>query len=174
MARSKVRPGFAVATGRPAADTNGDVAQPSELNFSNLSEKIRAQFQSVQEDRKNKKTKEGHKKQTNDDSSSGPKGLTQLNDAPKPSSTRGTKRTHDGEALPKQRNKNAEASENAEEADIDILRQEILALGGTTEDLDLIEGAESASEVEDEGDAPVTNIAEKEKGIQKGLSNKLK
>jgi ribosome biogenesis protein MAK21 len=152
--------------------------QPPDLNFSNLSTKIRAQFQSFEEDRK-KKSQKTHKL---------PKARRSLvgkvdpskSQAPKESSgvspQRGKKRGHNGDTLPKPQSSKTRLAGNEDPTDIDLLQEEVFALGGTAEDISLIDGALSESELEDQEGAQVPNEdgAQIKDGLQKGMTNILK
>src|SRR5580698_6518978 len=64
MAKSKQPKNLVAAPpkGVPKENNNDDFVQPQDLNFSNLSAKIRAQFQSFEDDRK-KRSQQNHKPQ---------------------------------------------------------------------------------------------------------------
>lgn len=86
----------------------------------------------------------------------------------------GKKRDHHGEVIArdeKNGGKNKERKSGSSKNDADeTLRQEILALGGTEEDFDLLAGVDSESEVED---APATSKKGSEDALRKELSKML-
>ena len=63
---------------------------------------------------------------------------------------RGQKRNHEGKVLKTEKIPSKPEKKNAPKDDLEALRAEIIALGGTEADLDLVAGLESASELEDE------------------------
>src|SRR5271163_2021204 len=138
MAKSK-QPKTLVAAppkGVPKENSNSDFVQPQDPNFSNLSAKIRAQFQSFEEDRK-KRSQQNHKPQkakkdkTGDVEQSKTK---QGEESPHVSAPRGKKRGHNGQVLPKHQDGKAKSAEDEQHGGTDLL-EEVIALGGTAEDM---------------------------------------
>ena len=150
--------------------------QPQDLNFSNLSAKIRAQFQSFEEDRRNKSQKT-HKLQKTQTARAGnlkPSKTTQPKEFLPTSTLRGKKRGHDGQVLPNPQNGEASSPEREEDTKIGVLQEEVFALGGTAEDISLFNGVQSESEFEDVGPQGVDRDSAKgQTGLQKGLKNIL-
>src|SRR5579871_598952 len=153
MAKSKQPKTLAAAPpeGVPKENSNGDFVQTPDLNFSNLSAKIRAQFQSFEVDRK-KRTQQSHKPQkvkkgkTENVERSKIKQVEESSRVPAP---RGKKRGHNGQVLPKHQGGEAKAPEGEQHGGTDLL-EEVIALGGTAEDMSLFDGVESESEFEDD------------------------
>lgn len=79
------------------------------------------------------------------------------------------KPTKGSEPDPRARKK-AKSSENTDGSSRAKLQEDILALGGTQEDLELIEGADSQSEIEDSTSKPIDdNLSEDVQKFMKGL-----
>ena len=174
------KPKWQLAT--PANDivkenSNGDV-RPQDLNFANLSDKIRTQFQSFEADRK-KKLEKTHKIQKTQKAKAEIFGNRETTKAKAPipiSVPRGKKRGLDGEVLPKNRDSKARSDEDGRKREISALQEEIFALGGTAEDISLFDGVLSESEVGDEGveEDLIEDGAQRHIGLQKGLTNIFK
>jgi ribosome biogenesis protein MAK21 len=180
MAKPKKQNGSVAAPSKGTGTENiiGESEQPQDLNFSNLSAKIRAQFQSFEEDRK-KKSQKTHKPQKIQKTKAGdvePSNSTQSKPSSAVSAPRGQKRSHNGEVLPKPQRGGPRSPERERHTDIDVLQEEVFALGGTAEDISLFNGVQSESEVEDGGGAQGVNgdSAQKHNGLQKGMTNILK
>jgi hypothetical protein len=138
MAKSKQPKNLAAAPpkGVPKENSNSDFVQPQDLNFSNLSAKIRAQFQSFEEDRK-KRSQQNHKPQKakKDKTSNVEQSkIKQVEESPRVSAPRGKKRDHKGQVLPKHQDGKAKSPEGEEHGRMDLL-EEVIALGGTAEDM---------------------------------------
>lgn len=78
---------------------------------------------------------------------------TALRTGKKQDSTQGKKRDRNGDVIAREgkkggKNKQTKPEDSKDEEEIATLRQEILALGGTEEDLELLAGVDSESEVE--------------------------
>ena len=156
----------------------GDSVQPQDLNFSSLSAKIRAQFQNFDKDRKSKsqktpKSQKTHKTKSGDvglDKSAQPKVSSSL------SAPRGKKRGHNGDVLPNHESNKAGSHEDERHTDIDVLREEVFALGGTAEDISLFSGIQSDSEIEEKRGPEGVNgdSAQIPNGLEKGMTNILK
>jgi ribosome biogenesis protein MAK21 len=180
MAKSK-QPKTLVAAppkGVPKENSNGDFVQPQDLNFSNLSAKIRAQFQSFEEDRK-KRSQQNHKPQKAKKDKTGEveqSKTKQAGESPHVSAPRGKKRGHNGQVLPKHQDGKAKSPEGEQHGGTDLLEQEVIALGGTAEDMSLFDGVKSESELEDDGvtQKPNGDSAQRNAGLQKGITNILK
>jgi ribosome biogenesis protein MAK21 len=156
----------------------GDSMQPPDLNFSNLSAKIRAQFQSFEEDRK-KRPQKTHKPQKAQKTQVGnvePSKSQNPQESSSVSPHRGKKRGQNGDVLPKPQSSKTRLAGNERPPDIDLLQEEVFALGGTAEDISLINGAQSESELEDQEEAqgPYRDGAQKKDGLQRGMMNILK
>jgi ribosome biogenesis protein MAK21 len=180
MAKSK-QPTNPVATapkGIPKETSNGDFVQPQDLNFSHLSAKIRTQFQNLEEDRKkrsqqNHKPRKAKKDKASDFEQRKPKHAEQ---SPHNSAPRGKKRGHNGQVLPKHQEGKSKPPENEQHGGTDLLEAEVIALGGTAEDMSLFEGVESESEFENDGVTQTRkeDSAQRHAGLQKGITNILK
>src|ERR1700722_4999866 len=162
----------------PKENSNGDFVQPQDLNFSNLSAKIRAQFQSFEEDRKKRsqqtnKPQKAKKDKTGDVEQSKTK---QAEESPHVSAPRGKKRGHNGQVLTKHQDGKSKPPEGEQHGGTDLLEEEVIALGGTAEDINLFDGVESESELEDDGvtQRPNGDSAQRYAGLQKGITNILK
>lgn len=144
----------AVAPEGGANDSNAGanaVPQFEESAFAGLRQKIeqrvKDQNAAKQKPKNNKKDAPNDTPKKNNEST--PKFDTKRNDTDK---NKGKKRDRNGEVIARE-DKNAsgkDKSSKSKEADqSDALRQEILALGGTEEDYDMLAGVDSESEVED-------------------------
>ena len=146
----------------------GDEAPPipdfSKNDFSKLSDKIRCHSQAAQDQRKAKNKPE---RQRNAQPRTERPGLPQKADNLPEGQQRGKKRKHNGEVLSAKAN-----GSTAEPRGDDVLQQEVFALGGTIDDVNLIEDVDSDSEVE--GSQTIPTIVGPEKGLQKGIMNILK
>lgn len=140
--------GVAVNDSAPAADA---LPQLEESAFAGLRQKIEQRLKDQSASKQKPKNNKGK---------SGPSDMPQKKEpAPKPQpkqasnndkNNKGKKRDRNGEVIAREdkvvsKDKKPASKENQD----DVLRQEILALGGTEEDLDLIAGVGSDSEVED-------------------------
>ncbi|KAJ1713796.1 CCAAT-box-binding transcription factor [Aspergillus flavus] len=144
----------AVAPEGGANDSNAGanaVPQFEESAFAGLRQKIEQRLKdqnaAKQKPKNNKKDASNDTPKKNNEST--PKFDTKRNDTYK---NKGKKRDRNGEVIARE-DKNAsgkDKSSKSKEADqSDALRQEILALGGTEEDYDMLAGVDSESEVED-------------------------
>ncbi|GMF72724.1 unnamed protein product [Aspergillus oryzae] len=144
----------AVAPEGGANDSNAGanaVPQFEESAFAGLRQKIEQRLKdqnaAKQKPKNNKKDAPNDTPKKNNEST--PKFDTKRNDTDK---NKGKKRDRNGEVIARE-DKNAsgkDKSSKSKEADqSDALRQEILALGGTEEDYDMLAGVDSESEVED-------------------------
>ncbi|KIW64058.1 hypothetical protein PV04_09018 [Phialophora macrospora] len=98
------------------------------------------------------------------------KGQKKGENADQSTTGRGKKRDRNGRILSQDKKPSGRdgAAPEEEESDEDILAQEMKSLGGTAEDLDLLAGADSESELE--GDAPKKAL----ESLDKGMKNILK
>jgi ribosome biogenesis protein MAK21 len=155
-----------------------DSVQPNELNFSNLSANIRAKFQSFEKGRKkdSQKPYKQKKAQKFQVVNAEPDKVAQSTQSSSVSASRGKKRGHNGEVLPKLSSINAKPTEVEPVADGRTLQEEVFALGGTAEDISLINGIQSESDLEDEQgtDGEDEDSAQRKHGLQKGMKNILK
>lgn len=131
--------------------------QIEESAFAGLRQKIEQRLK----DQNNAKQQKSKNKSKGDS-----KDTPKKENAPKPAPTqdskkanddnKGKKRDRNGDVIAKEEKtsgKGKQSKPNGENEN-DALRQEILALGGTEEDLDLVAGVGSESETEDKADAP--------------------
>ncbi|KAI9371395.1 CBF/Mak21 family-domain-containing protein [Aspergillus egyptiacus] len=89
--------------------------------------------------------------------------------------SKGKKRDRNGEVIARDENKEGGKTQKAKSGEVDgdeTLRQEILALGGTEEDFDLVAGIESESDVEDTKASKSKGLSD-EASLRKELSNML-
>lgn len=131
--------------------------QIEESAFAGLRQKIeqRLKDQNNAKQQKSKNKSKGDSKDT-------PKKENALKPAPTQDSkkanndNKGKKRDRNGDVIAKEEKTSGKSkpSKPSGEDENDALRQEILALGGTEEDLDLVAGVGSESETEDKADAP--------------------
>lgn len=131
--------------------------QIEESAFAGLRQKIEQKLK----DQNNAKQQKSKNKSKSDS-----KDTPKKENAPKPGPTqdskkanddnKGKKRDRNGDVIAKEEKTGGKGkpSKSSSEDENDALRQEILALGGTEEDLDLVAGVGSESEVEDKADAP--------------------
>jgi ribosome biogenesis protein MAK21 len=156
----------AKASDKPTAEPpKPDTSAPQSASFENLRDKIQKRLQSS--DRKT--GKQQSKKQTTALSSHSGRPESQR----EAGSERGKKRDRNGEVL------NASKPERPSqvEGEDDVFLTEVKALGGTTEDLDLLADADSDSEVEgaaDEGPQKSQTAKNDTGGLEKGIKNILK
>src|SRR2546423_6340027 len=151
-----------------------DSVQPKELNFSNLSAKIRTQFQSLEEERK-KGSQKTHKQQKNrrfQDFHVEPGKVAHSKQSSGVTASRGKKRGHNGEVLPKLSTISTKAADGDKVADDGIVQEEVFALGGTAEDISLINGIQSESDIEngEETQEEDEDNAQRKFGLQKGMT----
>ena len=131
--------------------------QIEESAFAGLRQKIEQRLK----DQNNAKQQKSKNKSKGDS-----KDTPKKENAPKPAPTqdskkanddnKGKKRDRNGDVIAKEEKTGGKGkpSKPSGEDENDALRQEILALGGTEEDLDLVAGVGSESETEDKADAP--------------------
>ena len=131
--------------------------QIEESAFAGLRQKIEQRLK----DQNNAKQQKSKNKSKGDS-----KDTPKKENAPKPAPTqdskkanddnKGKKRDRNGDVIAKEEKTSGKSkpSKPSGEDENDALRQEILALGGTEEDLDLVAGVGSESETEDKADAP--------------------
>ncbi|RHZ53352.1 hypothetical protein CDV55_102585 [Aspergillus turcosus] len=127
----------AVADSKPAGES---LPQLEEGAFAGLRQKIEQKLKDEQNKSKNKKNQNVDKATPKKEKQAAPKSEPKR-DTKSDKNTKGKKRDRNGEVIAREEKK---ASGNQD----DTLRQEILALGGTEEDFDLLAGVESESEVE--------------------------
>lgn len=147
--------------------------EPPSATFENLRDKIQARLQAP----KHEIVKEKPKKEN-----AGRASKPEKKD--KPASTdagRGKKRDRDGKVLNKVKKDEQPSREQPrprkEEEEDDVLRTEVEALGGTAEDLELLAGAESDSELEGsvKGQPQKSRLTKTDNGgLDKGMKNILK
>lgn len=165
--------------GVPVNDSNigADAPQIEESAFAGLRQKIEQRLKdqnSAKQKPNNKKAKATPNDTPKKNNDAVPKPVTKRADTDK---NKGKKRDRNGEVIARD-DKNAsgkDKSSKSKEADqTDALRQEILALGGTEEDYDLLAGVDSESEVEDEKDASKGSKSKSEEdALRKELSGIL-
>lgn len=131
--------------------------QIEESAFAGLRQKIEQRLK----DQNNAKQQKSKNKSKGDS-----KDTPKKENAPKPAPTqdskkanddnKGRKRDRNGDVIAKEEKTSGKGKQSkpSGENENDALRQEILALGGTEEDLDLVAGVGSESETEDKADAP--------------------
>ncbi|KAL4766216.1 RNA-binding ribosome biosynthesis protein MAK21 [Aspergillus foveolatus] len=130
---------------RPSTD--GALSQLEESAFAGLRQKIEQRLKDGAAKQKSKNNKS--KTAPTGDTNNAKGGATKSDSKSKSHSDRnvkGKKRDRNGDVI---ENKDSEKSKPDKIDDNDTLRQEILALGGTEEDFDLLAGVDSESEVED-------------------------
>lgn len=99
--------------------------------------------------------------------------------SPKPASkqesnkNKGQKRDRNGDVIAREKSSGEEKSKPSNGNENDALRQEILALGGTQEDFDMLAGVGSESEVEDAADASKKSNKSNDASLRKELSSML-
>lgn len=132
-------------TARPSSD--GALPQLEESAFAGLRQKIE---QRLKDGAAKQKSKNNKSKTTPSGDTNNAKGGAIKSDSksksPSDRNVKGKKRDRNGDVI---ENKDSEKSKSDKIDDNDTLRQEILALGGTEEDFDLLAGVDSESEVED-------------------------
>ncbi|KAL4886582.1 CBF/Mak21 family-domain-containing protein [Aspergillus karnatakaensis] len=85
---------------------------------------------------------------------------------------KGKKRDRNGEVIEKKEDKKVQKPKGEESNDNDTLRQEILALGGTEEDFEMLAGVDSEEEVED-ADTKKSRGKSSEDSLRKELASML-
>ena len=151
--------------------------QIEESAFAGLRQKIeqRLKDQNNAKQQKSKNKSKGDSKDT-------PKKENALKPAPTQDSkkanndNKGKKRDRNGDVIAKEEKTSGKSkpSKPSGEDENDALRQEILALGGTEEDLDLVAGVGSESETEDKADAPKKHSNKSnDDSLRKELTNML-
>ena len=138
-------------------------------DFSKLTDKIRSHSQAAQHHGKGKNKP---KQQWNAQPRTERPGLPQKADNPPEGQQRGKKRKRNGEVLSGKANGSTAATHGDDKSGDNMLQQEVFALGGTVDDVNLIEGVNSDSEVE--GSGTIQASVGPEKGLQKGIMNILK
>ncbi|KAL4925825.1 RNA-binding ribosome biosynthesis protein MAK21 [Aspergillus undulatus] len=185
MAKGKgKRPAQANTTGAnniPLADNNktnaGAAALPQleESAFAGLRQKIEQRLKegASKQKPKNGKSSTGPSqdaKNANDNAAKSD--AKSKNNADK--NVKGKKRDRNGEVIARDEKKDGKSqmAKSDKGGDDDVLRQEILALGGTEEDLELLAGVDSEEEVE-AGEAPKKSKGSAEDSLRKELSAML-
>lgn len=158
MAKGKGKRSSGVAAA--SADASASTAEPqTTINMPQLDESAFAGLrQTIEQRLKNQSSSKGKSKKDKKpqpsieiipkkESNATPKA------AKKQDPMHGKKRDRNGDVIAREAkkdgmNKQTKPEGSKDESDIDTLRQEILALGGTEEDLDLLAGVDSESEVE--------------------------
>lgn len=143
----------ATSVSAPAAETTPFM--PDESAFAGLRQKIEQRLKN-----QNQSTGKGKKDNTKTSAPTSNASANKGKQSPaKPGrpqdSAQGKKRDRNGEVIAREQNKGGIAKQEKPKAgkksnDDETLRQEILAMGGTEEDLDLLAGVDSESEVEGE------------------------
>ncbi|KAL4948083.1 CBF/Mak21 family-domain-containing protein [Aspergillus filifer] len=157
------------------ADTPADVLPQLEENaFAGLRQKIEQRLKegATKQKSKNNKSKTG----PSDDAKNTKNNAAKADSKPKNESdknAKGKKRDRNGEVIAQDEKKGGKSQQGkSDKVDDDVLRQEILALGGTEEDLDLIAGIDSEDEVE-AAEAPKKSKGSAEDSLRKELSAML-
>lgn len=137
---------IAPATSVPAPAAESTPIMPDESAFAGLRQKIEQRLKN-QNQNTGKGKKDNTKSQTPATDASAKKGKQSPAKPGRPQdSAQGKKRDRNGEVIAREDKKKGGKKSNDDET----LRQEILAMGGTEEDLDLLAGVDSESEVEGE------------------------
>ncbi|KAL4780464.1 CBF/Mak21 family-domain-containing protein [Aspergillus varians] len=149
---------------------------PEESAFAGLRQKIEQRLKDGAAKQKSKNNKS--KSAPSEDAKTTKDNVTKSDAKPRSNSDKnvaGKKRDRNGDVIAKDEKKKAdgkmEKSKSDKADDNDTLRQEILALGGTEEDLELIADVDSETEVVDAKTS--RNAKEREKSLRKELSNML-
>jgi ribosome biogenesis protein MAK21 len=178
MAKGKQKSGGKVPPSSASKTDDGslDLGQSQALNtqaFSDLSQKIQAQFSKLNDGSLKTKSKQprNHEKASKQKRASEETPQSINNRTP----SRGKKRDNQGVVKepdsPKMLRKPAEAIPEKE----DILKKEVYSLGGTAEDLALVAGIDSESELDVESEPNKASGGSKfEKGLKNGIAEILK
>lgn len=192
MAKGKGKDASGAATNIPdggvSVDTSNNVGTDSgsrleEGAFAGLRQKIEQRLKdqnAAKEQKTKKKAKGGSNYATKDDkkettSKPGP-AQKPKNDNNKDNNNKGKKRDRNGDVIMSEVKPGLKgnSSKSTGDDETDALRKEILALGGTEEDLDLVAGVGSESEVEDNADTKMKSSKKSsEDALRKELSGML-
>ncbi|KAE8355583.1 CBF/Mak21 family-domain-containing protein [Aspergillus coremiiformis] len=172
---------IAPEAGVSANDSNAGtdaLPQLEESAFAGLRQKIEQRLKdqnAAKQNPKNSKAKVTSNNTPKKNNEATPKPNAKRTDTDK--NNKGKKRDRNGDVIARDGKNTSgkdKSSESKEPDQSDALRQEILALGGTKEDYDLLAGVDSESEVEDEKNAPKGSSSKSdEDALRKELSSIL-
>ncbi|BCR86138.1 RNA-binding ribosome biosynthesis protein MAK21 [Aspergillus chevalieri] len=164
------------------SNVGGDSLPNFEENaFAGLRQKIEQKLKDQNSKSKNKGkggAKDAPKNDTPKKDAPAPKNNTKNESAPRAApkqepknDNKGKKRDRNGDVIA--REEKSAGKDKVSKASDDTLRQEILALGGTEEDLDLVAGVESEDEVEDVNTSKKSGKKSDDDALRKELSSML-
>jgi ribosome biogenesis protein MAK21 len=160
-----------------APDAQPTPSMPDESAFAGLRQKIEQRLQKQNQNAgKGKGKGKDNKPQASTEDASTKKGKQSPSKPGKAQDAQGKKRDRNGEVIAREekkvgKNQQEKPKGSKKSNDDETLRQEILAMGGTEEDLDLLAGVDSESEVE--GDAPTSKGKGGDEDLRKQLSSML-
>lgn len=167
-------PNGGVSLNNESNNTGGADALPKldESAFAGLRQKIEQRLKSENESKQRKLNNNNKSKKDADKDPSKKKNEDSKKPGSKEDSTKGKKRDRNGEVIAREDKNNDRKGQSTSKDgnEDDDLRREILALGGTEEDFDLLANVDSESEVEAATDASVKS---KNKTDETSLRNEL-
>lgn len=167
-------PNGGVSLNNESNNTGGAVALPKldESAFAGLRQKIEQRLKSENESKQRKLNNNNKSKKDADKDASKKKNGDSKKPGSKEDSTKGKKRDRNGEVIAREdKNNDRKGQSTSKDGNEDHdLRREILALGGTEEDFDLLANVDSESEVEAVADASAKS---KKKTDETSLRNEL-
>ncbi|KAL4872813.1 hypothetical protein BDV12DRAFT_161572 [Aspergillus spectabilis] len=166
-----------VAGKAKVADTGADaVPQIEESAFAGLRQKIEQRLKDGAAKQKTKNNKPKVAAVEDAKPANTKNNATTFDSKPRSDSdknVKGKKRDRNGDVIEKKEVGKTQNSNAGEADENDTLRQEILALGGTEEDFELLAGVESEEEVDDEDVSKKSNGRSTEDSLRKELSSML-
>lgn len=170
MAKGKGNRSDAETSGAAVAAPAADTLMPDESAFAGLRQKIEQRLKN--QNQNSGKGKKDNKSSAPAKDAPGKKGKQSPAKPSRPQdSAHGKKRDRSGEVIARDEKKSGKDKQEKPKGSKksngdDVLRQEILAMGGTEEDLDLLAGVDSESEVEGE-------VAQGDDDLRKQLASML-